>query len=292
MGVLGTDLALEAAQLQGTPVTSRPGLTVTESLRQGYPVTRMDLEPGEQAERLERPPGTYVTIALEPYLRRQPHFFSRGAQCIAAELSALLPHKAKAGGGPVLVAAIGNPSLTADAIGPEALSNVLVTRHMLASMPHLFGDFCPVAALSAGVLSQTGMETAELIAAVSRQLHPRAVIVVDALAARSREKLCRVLQLSDTGLTPGSGVGNHRRAIDRAALGVPVLAVGLPTVIRAETLCAAQETGDLPDPENALFLTPRDIDQKVRELGRLIGYGITLALQPHLTVEDVTGLLG
>lgn len=290
MGILGTDLALEAAQLQGTPVTSCPGLTVTQSIRQGYPVTRMDLQAGEQARRLERPPGTYITITLEPYLRRQPHFFARGAQCIAAELSSLLaPDKGKQ---PVLVAAIGNPSLTADAIGPEAVSNLLVTRHMLSSMPRLFGDFHSVAAVSAGVLSQTGMESAEMITAVSRRLHPRAVIVVDALAARSREKLCRVLQLADTGLTPGSGVGNHRRAITRETLGVPVLAVGLPTVIRAETLCSRSEPAGPADPADALFVTPRDIDQKVRELGRLIGYGITLALQPNLTVEDVTGLLG
>ena len=290
MGILGTDLALEAAQLQGTPVTSCPGLTVTQSIRQGYPVTRMDLQAGEHARRLERPPGTYITITLEPYLRRQPHFFARGAQCIAAELSSLLPPDK--GKQPVLVAAIGNPSLTADAIGPEAVSNLLVTRHMLSSMPRLFGDFHSVAAVSAGVLSQTGMESAEMITAVSRRLHPRAVIVVDALAARSREKLCRVLQLADTGLTPGSGVGNHRRAITRETLGVPVLAVGLPTVIRAETLCSRSEPAGPADPADALFVTPRDIDQKVRELGRLIGYGITLALQPNLTVEDVTGLLG
>ena len=290
MGILGTDLALEAAQLQGTPVTSCPGLTVTQSIRQGYPVTRMDLQAGEQARRLERPPGTYITITLEPYLRRQPHFFARGAQCIATELSSLLPPDK--GKQPVLVAAIGNPSLTADAIGPEAVSNLLVTRHMFSSMPRLFGDFHSVAAISAGVLSQTGMETAEMITAVSHRLHPRAVIVVDALAARSREKLCRVLQLADTGLTPGSGVGNHRRAITRETLGVPVLAVGLPTVIRAETLCSRSEPAGPADPADALFVTPRDIDQKVRELGRLIGYGITLALQPNLTVEDVTGLLG
>ena len=290
MGILGTDLALEAAQLQGTPVTSCPGLTVTQSIRQGYPVTRMDVQAGEQARRLERPPGTYITITLEPYLRRQPHFFARGAQGIAAELSSLLPPDK--GKQPVLVAAIGNPSLTADAIGPEAVSNLLVTRHMLSSMPRLFEDFHSVAAVSAGVLSQTGMESAEMITAVSRRLHPRAVIVVDALAARSREKLCRVLQLADTGLTPGSGVGNHRRAITRETLGVPVLAVGLPTVIRAETLCSRSEPAGPADPADALFVTPRDIDQKVRELGRLIGYGITLALQPNLTVEDVTGLLG
>ena len=109
---------------------------------------------------------------------------------------------------------------------------------------------------------------------------------IDALAARSRHRLCATVQLGDTGLIPGSGVGNHRKAINAETLGVPVVAVGVPTVIAASLL------GEGTEDDDPLFLTPRDIDEKVRELGRLIGYGITLALQEGLTVEDVTGLLG
>ena len=112
--------------------------------------------------------------------------------------------------------------------------------------------------------------------------------LVDALAAAGREKLCAVLQITDTGLTPGSGVGNHRREVSRKTLGVPVLALGLPTVIRAEQLIGEEA----PAEGEALFVTPRDIDQRVRELSRMMAYGIDLALQPHLTVEDITGLLG
>ena len=121
---------------------------------------------------------------------------------------------------------------------------------------------------------------------------------LDALAARSRQRLCATVQLSDTGLIPGSGVGNHRRAVDRAALGVPVIAVGVPTVIDGATLCAdlLEEAGrpqqDLSGRGADLFVTPQDIDQRVTELGRIVGYGITLALQRGLTLEDVTGLLG
>ena len=148
------------------------------------------------------------------------------------------------------------------------------------------------------MLARTGLETLELIQGAAAHIRPTAVIAIDALAARSRDRLCATVQLSDTGLTPGSGVGNHRRAVDRAALGVPVIAVGVPTVIDGATLCAdlLEEAGcsrqALCGRGADLFVTPQDIDQRVTELGRMVGYGITLALQRGLTLEDVTGLLG
>ena len=159
---------------------------------------------------------------------------------------------------------------------------------MLAAMPEEFAGFSSVAALATGVLGETGLESSELIAAAAEKLRPRCVIVLDALAAATREKLCAVLQLTDTGLTPGSGVGNHRKEVSRRTLGMPVLALGLPTVIRAEQLVGEEA----PAEGEPLFVTPRDIDQRVRELSRMMAYGIDLALQPHLTVEDITGLLG
>jgi spore protease len=173
-------------------------------------------------------------------------------------------------------------------VGPLALPHILVTRHMLQAMPEEFAGFSSVAALTTGVLAETGLESFELIAAAAEKLQPRCVIVLDALAAAGREKLCAVLQITDTGLTPGSGVGNHRREVSQKTLGVPVLALGLPTVIRADQLIGEEA----PAEGEALFVTPRDIDQRVRELSRMMAYGIDLALQPHLTVEDITGLLG
>lgn len=286
MSVLGTDLALEAAQMQaGTAqIESRPGLTVRRRARGGYAVTDMDLTDPQQARRLERPVGRYITVELAPYLQRRADFFAAGARCIAEEISPLLPP----GEAPVLVVGLGNRSLTADAVGPQAMGYILVTRHMIQAMPEQFGVFASVAALGTGVLAETGLESSELIAAVVENLHPRCVLVLDALAARSRDKLCAVIQLTDTGLTPGSGVGNHRRAVTAETLGVPVLAMGLPTVIRAEQLAGEDE----PPEGEPLFVTPRDIDQKVRELSRMMAYGVDLALQPQLTVEDITGLLG
>ena len=286
VSVLGTDLALEAAQLQmkTAHLTSRPGLAVRRRVQDGYALTAMDLTDPRQAEQLKRPPGKYITMELEPYLRRQTDFFAAGARCIAAEMAALLPE----GSAPVLVVGLGNRSLTADAVGPLALKHILVTRHMLQAMPEEFGRFAPVAALATGVLAETGLESSELIAAAAEKVRPRCIIVLDALAAGSREKLCSVLQLTDTGLTPGSGVGNHRREVSRQTLGIPVLALGLPTVIRAERLAGEEADGE----GDALFVTPRDIDQRVRELSRMMAYGVNLALQPGLTAEDITGLLG
>ena len=136
------------------------------------------------------------------------------------------------------------------------------------------------------MLAQTGLETLELVQAAAQRVKPAAVIAIDALAARSRHRLCATVQLGDTGLIPGSGVGNHRRAIDRRALGVPVIAIGVPTVIDGAAL------RDEDAPPSGLFVTPQDIDHRVRELGRLIGMGVTLALQPNLTLEDVNALTG
>ena len=243
VSVLGTDLALEAAQVQLKTIrlTSQPGLTVRRRVRDGYALTAMDLTGPQQAEKLMRPMGKYITMELMPYLQRQQDFFARGARCIARELAALLPE----GDAPVLVVGLGNRSLTADAVGPLALPHILVTRHMLQAMPEEFAGFSSVAALTTGVLAETGLESFELIAAVAEKLRPRCVIVLDALAAAGREKLCAVLQITDAGLTPGSGVGNHRREVSRKTLGVPVLALGLPTVIRADQLIGEEAASGL-----------------------------------------------
>ena len=147
--------------------------------------------------------------------------------------------------------------------------------------------------LAAGVLATTGMESGQLIQAVVGRLKPACVIAVDALASRSVERLCRTVQLSDTGIVPGSGVGNHRMALSRETLGVPVLAVGVPTVVEASTLVmdllGGEDAAELPGAE--LFVTPREVDSRVADLARVIGYGVSLALNPELTVEELTMLV-
>ena len=286
MRITRTDLALEGVEQlrQGGDISRLDGVCAAEYTRHGYGVTDVRVATKQAAEAVGKPEGRYVTIDLRPYFRREEGFFARAARCLASELRTLLPGVGE--DWPVLVAGLGNRGMTADAVGPLALESLLVTRHMVRSLPRQFRGFTPVSALAPGVLAATGMEALDLLRGAVQATGCAAVIAVDALAARSRERLCATVQLGDTGLIPGSGVGNHRKAIDKTTLGVPVVAVGVPTVIAAHLL------GDGQPEDDPLFLTPRDIDGKVRELGRVIGYGVTLALQEGLSVEDVTGLLG
>lgn len=163
-----------------------------------------------------KPEGRYITIDLRPALSRQEALTGRAALCLCRELRALLPPPSD---GPALVVGLGNDAMTPDAVGAAALEHLLVTRHMVRSMPRQFGALTPVAALATGVLARTGVETLELIRGAADRLHPSVVIAIDALAARSRHRLCATVQLGDTGLIPGSGVGNHRKAVNARTLG-------------------------------------------------------------------------
>ena len=269
MNLSRTDLTVETAEelsAGGRLFAPDSGVQLRESLRCGCPVTCIRVASPAGARAIGRPVGRYVTIDLRPCLARQEELTGRDT---------------------ALVVGMGNEAMTPDAVGAEALTHLLVTRHMVDAMPRRFGHLRSVAALRTGVLAQTGVETLELIRGAVSHIRPTVVIAVDALAARSRHRLCATVQLSDAGLTPGSGVGNHRKAVDAAALGVPVIALGVPTVIDGAALCGQED-----DAPTGLFVTPRDIDSRVRELGRLIGRGLTLALQPGLSAEEVAALLG
>ena len=183
-------------------------------------------------------------------------------------------------GASVLVVGLGNRAITPDAVGPDAVDSVMVTRHLREQLPEHFGQFRSVAALAPGVLGTTGVESADMIRALADRLRPDAIIAVDALACAQLDRLGRTVQLTDTGITPGSGVGNDRTGLSRDTLGIPVAAIGLPTVIDAG--------GFSDDPRAAqMFVTPRDIDAVVRDAAKLIGYSINLSLHDGLTIGDV-----
>ena len=290
-----TDLALEAKELweESAQDTARlEGVEALSQTREGFQTETVRIldERGEQA--LGKPPGQYITLTMDGLARREEDAFPRAARAIAGELAQLMAGIAP--DGLVLVAGLGNRAITPDAVGPKVHEHTLVTRHLVAQMPEHFGGLRPVASLSAGVLGTTGMESGELVQAVCRRLKPACVVAVDALASRSLKRLCRTVQLSDTGIAPGSGVGNHRWALDRASLGVPVLAVGVPTVVDASTLAAdllgQEELPPLGEGRD-LLVTPKDIDSQVDDLAKVIGYGISLALQPGLDVADLDLLL-
>ena len=182
--------------------------------------------------------------------------------------------------------------MTPDALGPLAVDALLITRHLKESLPGEFAAFSPVCAMAPGVLGQTGVESAEVIRGVAERVKPCCVIVIDALMSRRLSRLCATVQLSDTGLIPGSGVGNHRCALNEDTLHVPVLSIGIPTVIDGATLAAdlleeagAEETA--ASLRGGIIVTERGIDEHIRRLAKLTALGVNLALQSALDVEDV-----
>ena len=288
-----TDLAMEAKELwhqDAGETTKLPGVRAREYHVRGIDVTVVEILNAEGARALQKPMGNYVTLSLEKGMLREPAWFSRAAGQLGKTLARMLP-----GNGPVLVAGLGNSAVTPDAVGPRCLEHLVVTRHLGGSFPQLR----PVSAIAPGVLGTTGLESVEVVRGIVERSQPCCVIVVDALASRSLDRLCTTVQITDTGITPGSGVGNHRAAFDRQTLGVPVLAVGVPTVVEARTLLRdVLEENGVKQAETAgscdrsLVVTPKDIDARVCHISRLLGYGISLGLHKSLSVADISCFVG
>ena len=299
MMIRRTDLASEAHELwrQGAEETTElAGVRARTVREKGFEIETVDVldEAGEAA--LGKPKGTYISMELTPMLGREEGAFNRAAELLAEKLKGLLRLEK---GEPVLVCGLGNSAITADIIGPAAAKNTLATRHLTEQMPEEFSAFRPVAVVEAGVLGTTGIESAEIVEAVVKKVRPAAVIAVDALAARRMARICRTVQLSDTGIVPGSGVGNARRELSRKTLGVPVIAIGVPTVVDAGTMAAdlmeqagigERSPADFAEFGGQMVVTPRDIDSRAAECARLIGYGINMALH-DISADDVTMLL-
>ena len=295
MSMTRTDLALESVQAAAKAAREDavPGVRSQENRREGYAITHIRIDSDVGAQALGKPVGRYVTVDLGPYFRREEDYFDRGVRCLAQELREMLPE------GPVLAAGLGNRAMTPDAVGPLAADSVLITRHLIAAMPKHFAGFRPVAVQRTGVLGTTGVESAEAVRGLVEQVQPSMVIAVDALASRRVGRVCATVQLSDTGIIPGSGVGNHRAALNQETLGVPVVSIGIPTVVDAATLAVdlLEEAGvehvdgdKLRGNRQNMMVTPQDIDQQVRDLSKVVGYGINWALQ-DLEIEEINALL-
>lgn len=279
-----TDLAMESYALwrrDAGETTRLPGVMAEEEERGGVHITRVEIIDARGEAALGKPKGRYVTLELRAFSRREPGSFEEAAQAIADEARSFLGSPSSA-----LCAGLGNDALSADAFGPRVLGNLLVTRHMKSYDPAAFSGFCSVAAVQPGVLGTSGMEALEQVQAVARELKPDVVIAFDALAAMEPERLCRTIQLTDAGIAPGSGLGNRRAAFTKASLKRPVLAVGAPTLMDAETLAGRELSG-----LSGLIVTPRDVDSRVRELSRLAGFGVSMALHGGLKASDVAGFL-
>ena len=269
MAQIRTDLALESGALESGGRVA--GVETRQEEVAGFGVTEVRILTREGEQALDKPRGTYLTLDLSGYRTAGTDALPRAVEAVGSCLGRLLPRERT---GEALVVGLGNRSVTPDAIGPRCADHVLVTRHLTHRDPEQFGSFFPVAALAAGVLGTTGVESGELVRAVSDRIRPGFILAVDALAARSVRRLCTTVQIADTGITPGSGVGNARTALNRDTLGVPVIALGVPTVVDGATL--AREFGGPAE----------------GELAKVVGYGINACLQSGLSVSDMDYFLG
>ena len=285
-----TDLAVEAIENHKS-AAALPHVRQSDRTLEGFAVHEVRILSEDAAREIGKPQGRYLTLELDALIRREEDAFPRACKALSTLLRELLP---RPNDGPVLIAGLGNRMITPDAIGPQTADHVIATRHLVAQSPAIFADWRPVSALAPGVLGQTGVETGEVICGVLDRVRPAAVIAVDALAAGRLSRLLRTVQLADTGITPGAGVGNARAALNKETLGVPVIAVGVPTVVDGATLAheISSQLGQpacdaLDDLSQPVMITTRDIDREVADISRMIGYAVNMALHPHLSVADI-----
>lgn len=235
-----SDLVVEAHELLGASragAATLPGVQTETRRHDVATVVRMLIETPEAGRVLGKVPGYYSTIEAEGLRERNEDVHQKISQILAEELAIFLQRLGIGPEDPVLVVGLGNWNSTPDSLGPKTVGQLLVTRHLHQMVPpEARGGLRPLSALAPGVLGLTGIETAEIISGVVHRTHPALVVCIDALAARSTRRLATTIQMADTGIHPGSGVGNKRYGITRETLGVPVLAVGVPTVIQAATI--------------------------------------------------------
>lgn len=294
MAGMRTDLAMErTADVHG----SGNGVTVERQDMGAMQMTWVHITNASAAERFGKPQGAYWSLTHPDLPLLEPEERMQTAQHVADALRSMLPPR-----GDVLVLGLGNRRMTADALGSRAVEGVLVTRHM--KEPALRG----VCALSPGVMGVTGIETAEMALGLAERLKPAAVIVIDALAAMETDHICTTIQVTDTGIHPGSGVGNHRKAITQETLHVPVIAMGIPMVVYESTIVRDALRHILTGEKDAataeiiaeqlteqlgaeLVVTPRNIDELVQGLGDLLALAINAALHPAFEVDELSRYL-
>ena len=277
-----TDLALESFSADSLPENVH-----IYTRGEAFDITEIIIDDDSCLDTIGKGRGRYITLEGSS-LSRFSDNYQLMAQELSQELAALLPE------GEVLVVGLGNNDITPDAIGPQTAAKVLATRHLRGELDsgeeHFLTSMRPVSAFAGGVMGQTGIETAEIVRAISAELRPAAIIAIDALACTDISRLGTTIQLTDTGISPGSGVSNRRQELSEKLFHIPVIAVGVPTVVDMHTivrsLTGKSINGELPN----MMVTPRDIDRLTERASQLLAFGINLALQPTLSFEDVRGL--
>lgn len=275
-----TDLASELIKPELISRASNYGITVNEETLFGFRVFSVQIHSAAGEKLLGKPRGKYYTLYLDDTVSSSINFFS-SVRAVSVLLRRCIHVDYNA---PVLIAALGNPDITPDSVGPLSASHILVTNHLKKQDFPDFQLFSSTLLCRTGVLGNSGFESSRHLRALCTDLKPSILIVIDALAGSELDQLCQCVQISDTGISPGSGVGNNREEISQQLFGIPVVAVGVPTIVDASSFSNQKSASNM-------FVTPRDIDSLVRHISRVIAYGINHALQPHLSFEDMEFLL-
>ncbi|SHI02120.1 spore protease [Clostridium collagenovorans DSM 3089] len=324
MGSIRTDLAIEAQEMykEKNSVEEIPGTEVKEYRDGAMKVTHVKILDNDGELAMGKPKGDYITIDMPIIV----HYDNDSKEEVSRVLSRAMKPLIKLDESmTALVVGLGNWNITPDAIGPKVVSQIMITRHLKQLVPDSIDEeIRPVCAIAPGVLGLTGMETGEVIRGIIEKTKPDLVICVDALASRKTERVNRTIQVSNTGISPGAGVGNKRMELSERTLGIPVLAIGVPTVVDAATL--ANDTIDLVledliknategsefykmlkemessdkeqlmkevlDPKvGDLMVTPKDVDMIIDSVSKIIAGGINISLQPSLSLEDINNFI-
>lgn len=281
-----TDLALEQKEM----LSSLPdGVRSEEEVSQSIKTTRIFIESEKGERAIGRPKGRYITVEL-PSFSDNPQS-DQEVSAVSKELQGLIPDN-----GTVLLVGLGNKSITPDALGPDVCSKVLATRHIKQELTRVMGMENPrsVAVVAPGVLGQTGIESFDIIKGIAQRIKPSVIITVDALASRRLERLGKTVQMSDAGIEPGAGVGNARYEISKKTLGIPVIAIGVPTVVDASTLVYDLTNGECEKPDQSgrdMIVTPREIDLIIDRAARFIADVINSSLQKGVPLSLIREIM-
>jgi spore protease len=279
-----TDLALEETERVKKMAKGQiNGIELEEyDVGDNVRISKVNIISKNAAKNLGKPIGTYITIEASLLIEPDEGYHREVSRQIANQLKVIIPDIENEKS--ILVVGLGNSDVTADALGPYTIDNLCITRHIIreyGKKAYQNPKVNSISALIPGVMAKTGMETAEIIKGVINETKPNIVIVVDALAARNTKRLNRTIQITDTGIHPGSGVGNHRKAITKGTMGVPVIAIGIPMVVDARTI-VSDALGDLDIPiDNQLsnmYVTPKNIDETTKRLSFTVSEAINIAL--------------
>ena len=291
-----TDLALEAREFIEEANGEMRGIIVDtyKDADDTVLVTHVQITTKNGAKAMGKPIGSYITLEADNLVDSDEDYHREVSVVIAKQLHKLLPQLTEEQS--ILVVGLGNRDVTADALGPEVVDHLNVTRHMLKQFGHAAYSCEKVHEISSlvpGVMGKTGMESAEIIKGVVASTNPGIIIVIDALAARSTRRLTRTIQITNTGIQPGSGVGNHRNALTEESMGIPVIAIGIPTVVDAATIvndAVGHLSQDSPEMQNTLhdmhnmYVTAKDIDETIKRLGFTLSEALNIAFNMHAEI--------